>query len=167
MPRWIKRKSFEFTASGAGGDSTKERNATQRFPLADRLRNILGTNRLGFHLLYVVVSIICLARTSNRVLQRQHEGTEDFVVDLLTHVAWPPLLWLIWLNSFLIPLQYTLNPPTIPNHAQLLKRDPVRRASYPIEVKQTGQCRWLGSQEFNYMAVVLYTSVLFGFSWNV
>ena len=167
LPNWLKRKPFEFTASGAGTDSSQERDAAKRPTLLERLRTILWANKIGFHLLVILVLLVCLARASNAVLQRQHENAGVFFMDLLTCVAWPPLLWLTCLNSFFIPLQYAFSPPTIPNHDQLLKRDPVRRASYPAEVHETGHCRYVGSQEIAYSLIIVYTAALFGFSWYI
>ena len=68
-------------------------------------------------------------------VQHHHATTTSLMTDLLVHIAWPPVLWLVTFNSFVIPIRYAFRPPTIPNHAQLLKRDPVLRVSYPQDIK--------------------------------
>lgn len=166
MPAWLKRKQFEFAASGADS-KVEEREASNHSLLLERLRDTLWTNRIGFHLIYILVLVACLVQSSRNVLQRQHNSTEEVLLDLLTHVAWPPLLWLICLNSFIVPMQYAFNPPTIPNHEQLLKRDPVRRASYPKEVHHPGHYRHPGSQELNYTMIVGYSAALLFFCWQI
>lgn len=167
MPAWLKRKPFEFSASGAGASAFKERDDTNRPSFSQRLRSTLWANKIGFHLAYILVLVVCLVQTGNKVFQRHHESKKELLIDIFTHVAWPPLPWLICLNSFLIPLQYAFNPPTIPNHAQLLKRDPVRRASYPKEVQEPGQFPQLGTQEVNYTISVFYAAALFFFSRQI
>lgn len=165
MPAWLKRKQFEFAASGADS-KVKERDASNQPPLLERLRDTLWANKIGFHLIYILVLVACLVQSITKVLERQHKSTQALLVAFLTHVAWPPLLWLICLNSFAVPIQYALNPPTIPNHEQLLKRDLVRRASYPKEVHHPGQYRRPGSQELNYTFIVGYSAALLLFCWQ-
>ena len=67
---------------------------------------------------------------------------------------------LLLLNSFLTPLLHALHPPTIPNRAQLLKKDPVRRANYPDSVREEEEAPRLGGQTVIFTAIMLYTALL-------
>lgn len=167
MPTRLKRKPFEFAPSGARDRTTKETDIAKRYPLLERLRDSLWTDKVAFHLMYILVLLACLVRTGSKIPERQCESAPDILVKILTHMAWSPLLWLVCLDSFFIPLQYAVQPPIIPNHQQLLKRDPVLRARYPKEVHQPGQSRYLGSQVMHYTVVVAITAASFVFSWYI
>ena len=77
-------------------------------------------------------------------------------MDIVIRIAWPPVLLLVCLNSFTVPIRYTFRPHSIPNRAQLLKKDPVRRASYPDEVQEAGEDQFLGSQAICYSLSMVY-----------
>lgn len=86
-------------------------------------------------------------------------------MDLVIRVAWPPVLWLVCLNSFTVPIRCAFRPPSIPNRAQLLKRDPVRRASYPDGVQEAGEKQFLGSQTICYTLIMVYVFGLLIYSF--
>ena len=98
------------------------------------------------------ILVSCLLRASSEISKRQHIDTTDGPVDLFTHVAWPPFLRMFSLNSFLIPIHYAINPPTVPSYELLLKRDLVLRVHYSKEVHQHDHGHYLeGSQELAFL----------------
>ena len=159
-PRWMQDSTFEFTPSGA--DSGPQDKGTTRQNTSG-LRNLLSSmwsHYGGFHLGYVVLCGAGLARSCSQIYQRPHLENGSLAFDLVVHIAWPPVLWLVCINSFAVPLRYAFHPPTIPNRAQLLKRDPMRRASYPHEVKDVSENYLLGSHALCYSFIILYTLAL-------
>lgn len=98
------------------------------------------------------------------VFGRQHPTAEPWTKAFLVHLGWPPVLWLVCLNSVAIPVKYALLPPTIPNREQLLKRDPVLRASYPRDVQGETETLLLG-QDVCYSVCMAYVLVLVGAVW--
>lgn len=105
---------------------------------------MLWDNKIALHtiyfavLLFAVVYNVARPATATAVLHiddrnAMESSTPGAIKDLTTRIGWPPLLWLICLNSTAVPIRYALLPPTIPNREQLLKRNPVLRASYPKE----------------------------------
>lgn len=109
-------------------------------------RAAIQTVNFGPHLIYILLLGLAIARNCMTVTSQ----------DALSHLLWPPVLWLILLNSFSVPILYAFKPPSIPNRAQLLKKDPVRRASYPEEVRETGENGGIGCHAVCYTVIVLY-----------
>lgn len=142
-----------------------ERDSNARPPLSKRLLDSLWGSKVGFHMLYVTVCGVGVARSFTSVMGRPHETTTTLMIDLLTHIGWPPALWLVIFNSFFIPIRYAFLPPSIPNHAQLLKRDPVLRASYPREAKESEDQKLSLDQEIVYSLCMAYGLGLFIYTW--
>ena len=161
MPSWLERKTFEFTSSGSDKSGKNERDGNARAPLSQRLLESFWGSKVGFHFLYVAICGFGVARSTASVIGRQHDTVTSLIIDLLIHIGWPPALWLVTFNSFVIPIRYAFLPPTIPNHAQLLKRDPVLRASYPQEVKESTDQRLSLDQEIVYSLCMAYGLGLF------
>ena len=164
MPTWLKTRQFKFSASGAEYDTTKERDSFKRPPPLEMFWRSIWMNKIGLHLAYILVVIICLIHAGTKVSHRHHESFHELATDILTHIAWPPLLWLNCLNSFLVPLKYAYRQPTVPNNQQLLKRDPIRQASYPKEIRHSAQHGYLGSREFVYAVTVASSATLLFFT---
>lgn len=110
--------------------------------------------------MYVILCAAGLARSCIAIVRRPHDSYESLWVDLVVDEGWPPVLWLICLNCFAIPIRCAFRPPPIANNSQLLKKDPVRRASYPDEVQQAGADQMLGGQTICYTLIVVYVFVL-------
>ncbi len=165
MPSWIERKTFEFTSSGSDKSGMNERDINMRPPLSQRLLDSLWGSKVGFHLLYVTICMYGFAWSIASILGRHHDTTTSLMIDLLVHIGWPPVLWLVTFNSFLIPIRYAFLPPSIPNHAQLLKRDPVLRASYPKKVKESQDQKLSLDQDIVYSLCMTYGLGLFISTW--
>lgn len=142
-----------------------ERDSNARPPLSKRLLDSLWGSKVGFHVLYVIVCGIGVARSCAAAMGRSHDTTASLVIDLVTHVGWPPALWLVTVNSFFIPIRYAFLPPSIPNHSQLLKRDPVLRASYPQDVKEFDNQKGSLDLELVYSLCMAYGLGLFIYTW--
>lgn len=163
LPNWFQGKAFQFSPTGSGDGSVNERNPAEN-SLSQRLRAALWTNKIGLHMIYVLISTICLAISVNRVLSRQHEGMTAVLVDLIVHVGWPPALWLVCLNSFSVPIQYAFNPPTALSDAELLQHDAAAGATYPKQ-KQVDSYRT--PQSLIHTGVFVYNVALFLWTWNL
>lgn len=163
MPNWFQGKAFQFSASGSGDGSVNERSPAEN-SLSQRLRAALWTNKIGLHIIYVLVCAICLWSSVSRVLSRQHQGTTALLVDLIVHVGWPPVLWLVCLNSVSVPIQYAFNPPTTLSDAQLLQHDPASGATYP---KQRQVDHYRTPQSLIHTGVFAYNLALFLWTWNL
>lgn len=165
LPSWLEPKTFEFKSSGSDKSEMNERDINSRPPLSQRMLDSLWGSKVGFHVLYMAVCGLGVARSIASLMQHHHATTTSLTIDLLVHIAWPPVLWLVTFNSFVIPIRYTFLPPTIPNHAQLLKRDPVLRASYPQDVKESEDQKLSLDQDVVYSLCMVYGLGLFIYTW--
>ena len=159
-PKWLHSHRFEFTASGSRSE-TKGRPHGTGNPVQELWTNLQSSN-VSFHLFYVLLLGFALARGLYfQSGQQPYDRMPSIIAQsVVVHIFWPPMFWLIVLNSFAIPLRCTFHPPSIPNRAQLLKKDPVRRANYPKEVRDTDEDLAIGSLSFCYTAIVIYVMLL-------
>lgn len=157
-PHWIRNKTFEFTASGSSSERSQNPLRDLNIGIFHRGWKILWRENVGFHLIYVLLTAAALARSCSVIMQHPHES---LAMDVAIRLAWPPVLWLVCLTSFAVPIRCAFNPPSIPNRAQLLKRDPVRRASYPHVVQDVGDDGLLNSQTVCFSLIMLYVLGLF------
>ena len=88
-------------------------------------------SKVFLHLIYFAICSAGIARSSILLWQRPYDTQASLIEDGVIHVGWPPLLWLVCLNSIAIPVRYTFLPSTIPHREQILKRGPLLRASSP------------------------------------
>lgn len=86
------------------------------------------------------------------------------LVDFLVHIGWPPVLWLLDLNSFSVPIQYAFNPPTVLGDAQLLQLVLASGATYAIQ-RQVDHHRT--SQSLTHTGVFAYNVDLFFWTWSL
>ncbi|KAL9126718.1 MAG: hypothetical protein Q9175_007875, partial [Cornicularia normoerica] len=132
LPAWIQTKPFEFTPSGSSADSKRETLPKHDIGRLRQAWNTLWGENVGLHLIYFLLCTFAVARSCSIVI---HES-QSLPLAIITSLAWPPVLWFICLDSFVVPIHSAFCPPSIPNRSQLLKRDPLRRASYPDEVRE-------------------------------
>ena len=126
-----------------------------------RVLRTLWTEKLGFHTAYIMLCGAALVRSCSLILLRPHSIINTLALDFVVRIGWPPLLWLVCLNAFAVPIRCALRPPSIPNRAQLLKRDPVRRASYPHDVSEAGEEKTFGGEHLCYSLIMVYVFLLF------
>ena len=161
LPKWLQSKTFEFTASGSVSDSKQNEMAAHNTRGLRRVLRTLRTEKLGFHTAYIMLCGAGLVRSCSLILYRPHSSFNTLALDFVVRIGWPPLLWLVCLNAFTVPIRYAFQPPSIPNRAQLLKRDPVRRASYPQHVGEAGEEKTFGSEHLCYSLIMVYVFLLF------
>ena len=82
---------------------------------------------------------------------------------LLTHLAWPPLLCLVFIGACGGPIWYALFPPDVPVREELMDRDPVSGVAYPKA--QAKRLRWTWGTcgyEVWFTGAVVYALVIWG-----
>ncbi len=124
-------------------------------------------SKIFLHLIYFTVCSIGVARSAVLVSQHDHDAANPLIKDIMVHLGWPPLLWMVCLNSIAIPIHYAFVPPTIPQREQLLKRDPVLRASYPQSQESGPEQSLLVSQDVVYSFCMVYVLGLLTYAWNM
>ena len=125
-------------------------------------------SKIFLHFIYFTVCSIGVARSAVLVAQHEHNADNTLIKDIIVHLGWPPLLWIVCLNSIAIPIRYAFVPPTIPQREQLLKRDPVLRASYPQNQESPMENNSLIlSQDVVYTFCMLYVLGLLTYVWNM
>ena len=90
----------------------------------------------------------------------------DHLFYVLTHTAWPPLVWLVALAACTVPIKYSISPPSMPDRDNLLQREKDTEIAHPI--KRAKQPRWGKSNLWHegfYALVTAYTTILFFGSW--
>lgn len=164
-PRWLRPNVFEFSPSGAGSASS-ERDLESRAPLGERLVDILWNNKAALHVLYLVLLSVGVARSLMTVIQEHSNKTvASWIKAAQVYLGWPRLLWLNCLTSMAIPLLYAVFPPTTPNRKELLKRDPLRRASYPRDREAAKDQPSSLRDEFFSLLFAFYTLSVVGLEW--
>ena len=116
--------------------------------------------------MYILLCAAGLVRIFSAIVKSPHDGFVSLLMDLVVRMAWPPVLWLVCLNSFAVPIRCAFRPPSIPNRSQLLKKDPVRRAAYPSGVHEAGEDQTFGSQTMCYTLVIIYVASLLLYSFT-
>lgn len=124
-------------------------------------------SKIFLHLIYFTVCSIGVARSAVMVAQHEHNADSPLFKDIILHLGWPPLLWIVCLNSIAIPIRYAFVPPTVPQREQLLKRDPVLRASYPQTQESGPEYSLMLSQDVVYTFCMLYVLGLLIYAWNM
>lgn len=168
-----------FVPTGSLTNSIHERNARRRAPLLTRIHHIIVHNGVWFHCFVALGFPIIASYRAFRVVQ-SHKlfGTYEAAftldgepatmwMDLLRTVAWPTPSWVLTHLSMMIPLWYTISPPTVPDRDDLLTEPDIDGARYPKqEFRDTQYNFWteLRSSQL-YHATLLYAFFVFVASW--
>lgn len=118
------------------------------------------------HCLYLVFIIGAVTSSIYRAFTTGPQNYRDILFYILTHPAWPPLVWLIASAACTIPLSYAMCPPSMPDREDLLYRDEVTGIAHPTE--EAKQAKWGKTNLFHegfYLTLTLYTTVIFFGSW--
>lgn len=107
-------------------------------------------SKVFFHLIYFTIYSASIARSSLLLWQHPYDTQVSLIKDVVIYVGWPPLLWLVCLNSIAVPIRYAFLPPTIPRREQILKRGPLLRTSYPQDSESAGEETVLFVQDVSY-----------------
>lgn len=160
LPKWLGGKAQAFKPSGSLKSNLNERDAKHRAPVHRRLRVILFNYLAWFHISYVYFVIAAVILSSYRgILERT---VEKRLINLLTHAGWPPMMWIIVISAFWIPITYACDPPSMPDREELLERDPKTGVAHPnISSKQIAFEGQTALFEFEYTFTTLYTALVF------
>jgi cellulose synthase/poly-beta-1,6-N-acetylglucosamine synthase-like glycosyltransferase len=167
LPKWLGGKALSFKPSGSIKDDINERNALHRAPLFRRLKVVLIDCGGIVHVAFVLFVIAAVIVSSVRAFTLK--GKWVILEYLLTHVCWPPMLWVPMIHSCLVPLRYAIAPPSVPDREELLDRDPKTGVAHPKQ--EWKDQRWTKRnyfKEITYWLVALYTIALFAgtFTWQ-
>jgi hypothetical protein len=164
LPSWLGGQTTSFKPTGSLSSALNERSSRKRAPLFRRLKVILWNYLGGFHLLYIIFVLAAVIISSVRC--GNHPTLDDRLIYLLTHAFWVPVTWLVSVSAAWTPIIYALNPPTMPDNGDLLKRDPSTNVAYPRESSKLIKNKVSnGYFEFQYTLQTLYTTALFVGSW--
>lgn len=118
------------------------------------------------HVLYLLFVIGAVASSLVRAFTVTPDNYQARLFYVLTHTAWPPLVWLVALAACVIPIKYSISPPAMPEREDLLRRELGTKVAHPT--KGAKQPRWGKSnllQEGFYALVTAYVTTLFVGSW--
>ena len=116
-----------------------------------------------FYLLFLVGAVASSLVRAFTVTQDTYQARLFYV---LTHTAWPPLVWLVALAACTIPIKYSVSPPAMLDREDLLRRELGTRVAHPTEGAK--RARWRKSNllhEGLYTLITTYVSILFFGSW--
>ena len=118
------------------------------------------------HVFYLLFLVGGVASSIIRAFTRTSDNYQDRLFYVLTHAAWPPLVWLVGLAACTVPIKYSVCPPAMPDRDDLLQREEGTKIAHPTE--KAKQPRWGKSNllhEGCYALVTIYVSILFIGSW--
>lgn len=133
-----------------------------------RIRVIWWDGGVYIHVLYLLFTVGAAASSIARAFTRTSNRHHERLLYVLTHTAWPPLVWLVALAACTIPIKYSLTPPAMPDRDDLLRREKRTGIAHPTE--DAKQPRWGKTnflQEGFYALVTLYTTIIFLGSWLI
>ena len=171
LPGFLGGKVAVFTSSGSQKAELNERDKALRAPLWRRLKVTIWDCQCYFHLIYIsfVVSSIIISTywiVNNR--DGWYGDRKTLLLGLLTHIGWPPVLWLICVVSCWQPINYALFPPNVPHREDLLERDPKTGVAHPTESAKSQKNGWAATfLEVQYSLITLYTTAIFVMSFFI
>ncbi|ETI20843.1 hypothetical protein G647_07186 [Cladophialophora carrionii CBS 160.54] len=161
LPKWLGGKPMAFAPTGSLTSELNERDIKQRAPLWKRLKIIIWDCKAYIHLVYVVFTVTAVALAFGRALSIKGDVSAQYRY-ILTHICWPPMLWVLSAIAFTVPVRYAIWPPTVPDREELLDRDPDTFIAHPKrESKQTKWSKLTLFHEAVYVAVTVYTTLAF------
>jgi hypothetical protein len=140
LPWWLGGKEIAFLASGAIRNKLKERYPKLRANLWVRIKLMGWDCQVYVHLILALVCCGAAGIDWWRAI-RISKGSGGVILalrHLLVNSMLPPLWWLMILIAFLVPVWYTLWPPSVPDREELLSRCPKSGVAQPKvkEIKQ-------------------------------
>jgi hypothetical protein len=156
-----------FTSTGSQSSELNERDAKLRAPLWRRLKVTIWDCQAYIHLIYILFILGAIGLSTYYCFSRgDNDDPRAIFVYLLTHAAWPPVLWFVCIVSCWTPIQYAISPPTVPDREDLLTREVDTGVAYPSEeAKKVKESNWHLLHEIQYSFLCIYTTVLFALTW--
>lgn len=165
LPRWLGGQTQAFKPTGSLSSALNERDPKLRRNIFVRLRVILINYMAFFHLAFVYVTLVAVVITTYRCFAQQNTF-KGIVVCLITHAFWPPLTFLFICTSLWTPVSYAIDPPSVPDREDLLKRDPKTAVAHPTKKSKKiafgGQAAWF---ELEYTVATAVTILVFVYSF--
>ena len=167
LPSWLGGKIAVFTSSGSQSSELNERDPNLRAGIWRRLKVTLWDCQAWTHLFYILFALGSVALSCYHCKNDIHTvHWQDYVQYLLTHIGWPPILWLVCSVSCWAPIQYAISPPTVPDREGLMIREEGTGVAYPSpEARKIKQSTWHLLHEFYYSLTCAYTTVVFAYSF--
>ncbi|OCL06230.1 glycosyltransferase family 2 protein [Glonium stellatum] len=179
LPRRLGGRSTPFTPTNTLSTSLHERSLARRSPLLRRLRFFILSYHVWAHLLLIFACAVGCVLGFVRAFasgvgvrdldtKTSVETGESKWIYLLTHIAWPPVLWAGFVTSCLKPVVYMLCPPNVPERENLLARDCRTGAAYPTpraRERVGGWTVWLAVARR--VGVWVWCGLCLGMSWYI
>ena len=118
------------------------------------------------HVVYVLFVLGAVASSLVRAFTDTPDNYQARLLYILTHTAWPPLVWLVAMAACTIPIKYSFFPPAMPDREDLLRRELGTKVAHPTQSAK--QPQWGKSnllQEGFYLLVTAYVTTLCVGSW--
>ena len=166
LPHWLGGKLATFSSSGSINSVINERDVGARAPLMRRIKVIWWNCGVWIHVIYLLFIVGAAASSIVRSILVARGSWRDHLFYVLTHTAWPPMVWLITMAACTIPIHYSVRPPSMPDREDLLQRDKETGIAHPT--KGAKRPRWGKSnllEEFFYGLIAAYTTTLFVGTW--
>lgn len=160
LPKWLGGKVMAFSSSGSIKDELNERDPAIRAPLWRRLKVIVWDCKAYLHLAYILFTVAAVITSFVRAFD--YPQASKILLYLLTHAFFPPMLWLICVIAFTVPIRYAIWPPSMPDREELLDRDPKTGIAHPkAHWKQQRWGKKSFAREFLYDGLTIYSAVIF------
>lgn len=161
LPKWLGGKPMAFSPTGSLTSELNERDASRRAPLLKRLKVVIWDCKAYIHLTFVLFTISAVIVALSRVgsVTGNAEAKYHYI---LTHIAWPPMLWILSAVAFSVPLRYAIWPPTVPDRDDLLDRDGDTFVAHPKA--QSKEPQWSNLTLFHegiYSLITIYVLLAF------
>jgi hypothetical protein len=162
LPKFLGGKTAAFSSSGSQVSELNERDPVHRASLYKRVRVIVLSSGVWMHVLYILFCIAAVTVSTTRGVILNAGSVNQTLLYMLTHAAWPPVLWLMALIASWTPIQYAIWPPDMPDREDLLVRDKQTGVAHPTkEAKSLQWSRSRGLHELQYTLLTAYAAVVF------
>ena len=161
LPKWLGGKPMAFSPTGSLTSELNERDAAHRAPLWKRLKVIIWDCKAYIHLTFVIFTLVAVIVAFSRALSLKGDVSTKYRY-ILTHICWPPMLWILSAAAFSVPLRYAIWPPTVPDRDDLLQRDPNTFVAHPKPESKVPQ--WSKLTLFHegiYTLITIYVTLAF------
>ncbi|KAJ9611704.1 hypothetical protein H2200_004888 [Cladophialophora chaetospira] len=139
LPSWLGGKPMAFSPTGSLTSELNERDASSRAPLWKRLKVVIWDCKAYIHLTFITFTVTAVAVAFGRAMSLEGDASVKYRY-ILTHICWPPMLWILSGVAFSVPLRYAIWPPTVPGREELLERDPMTSVAHPK--RESKQAHW-------------------------
>ncbi|KAF2671962.1 nucleotide-diphospho-sugar transferase [Microthyrium microscopicum] len=167
LPKWLGGQTQAFKPTGSLGSDLNERDKVLRAGVWTRVRVIIFNYMAWYHIVYVYFCLSAATLSTSKCAFENYNWN-DRLRCLLTHAFWPPVSWIMVCSAFWVPINYAIDPPTVPPRDELLDRDPKTLVAHPKESsKKTAFGRKRNWYEMEYTVMTLFTIFIFvaAFIW--